>query len=564
MNTMKKYISKLLLALTVSAGLVSCEDFLAEDNKTGLTADGYYGTQEGIEALINSCYTPMRFWYGKEHGITLSDLGTDILTRANGMENPPLALYNSDLNGQNSQLNFYWTRLYSALNTVNTAVGRIPDSPLDDNTKTLRLAEVRFLRAFYLWHIVETWGGVHLSLEEVTSVQFTATRSSVDEFYSQIFEDLQFAMDNLPSTTSQYGRVTKPAAEAFAARMHLTRGNYTEAANLSKKVIDSYGFALVPNYEELWDIANVRNSEAIWTVNFTSDLILNRELESPDGDILIRDGGNNSHLHYLMTYDQLPGMSRDIENGRPFARFMPTTFLLDLFDEQVDSRYDVTFQTVWYSNKPGTYDIPFSGGDGSKSVTFASGDTAIFATKYPLTDAEKDAMPYTVIDRNRTYNPDGLPKVRDRYISIKKFSEPMRATVAQQQGQRDAFVIRLAEMYMIAAEAELNLGNNAEAVQYFNAVRRRAAYPGFETDMEVAEDALTIDLILDEKAREFVGEQIRWFDLKRTGKLVERVKLHNPDAAANIQPFHNLRPIPQAQLDAISNKDEFPQNEGYL
>src|SRR5690606_31524099 len=332
MNTMKKYISKLLLALTVSAGLVSCEDFLAEDNKTGLTADGYYGTQEGIEALINSCYTPMRFWYGKEHGITLSDLGTDILTRANGMENPPLALYNSDLNGQNSQLNFYWTRLYSALNTVNTAVGRIPDSPLDDNTKTLRLAEVRFLRAFYLWHIVETWGGVHLSLEEVTSVQFTATRSSVDEFYSQIFEDLQFAMDNLPSTTSQYGRVTKPAAEAFAARMHLTRGNYTEAANLSKKVIDSYGFALVPNYEELWDIANVRNSEAIWTVNFTSDLILNRELESPDGDILIRDGGNNSHLHYLMTYDQLPGMSRDIENGRPFARFMPTTFLLDLFD----------------------------------------------------------------------------------------------------------------------------------------------------------------------------------------------------------------------------------------
>jgi len=564
MNTMKKYISKLLLALTVSAGLVSCEDFLAEDNKTGLTADGYYGTQEGIEALINSCYTPMRFWYGKEHGITLSDLGTDILTRANGMENPPLALYNSDLNGQNSQLNFYWTRLYSALNTVNTAVGRIPDSPLDDNTKTLRLAEVRFLRAFYLWHIVETWGGVHLSLEEVTSVQFTATRSSVDEFYAQIFEDLQFAMDNLPSTTSQYGRVTKPAAEAFAARMHLTRGNYTEAANLSKKVIDSYGFALVPNYEELWDIANVRNSEAIWTVNFTSDLILNRELESPDGDILIRDGGNNSHLHYLMTYDQLPGMSRDIENGRPFARFMPTTFLLDLFDEQVDSRYDVTFQTVWYSNKPGTYDIPFSGGDGSKSVTFAGGDTAIFATKYPLTDAEKDAMPYTVIDRNRTYNPDGLPKVRDRYISIKKFSEPMRATVAQQQGQRDAFVIRLAEMYMIAAEAELNLGNNAEAVQYFNAVRRRAAYPGFETDMEVAEDALTIDLILDEKAREFVGEQIRWFDLKRTGKLVERVKLHNPDAAANIQPFHNLRPIPQAQLDAISNKDEFPQNEGYL
>lgn len=561
---MKKNISKLLLVLGLSAGLVSCEDFLAEENKTGLTADGYYVTEEGMEALVNSCYTPMRFWYGKEHGMTLSDLGTDILTRGNGMENPPLALYNSDLNGQNGQINFYWTRLYSALNSTNAAVGRIPNAQTTESVKTLRLAEVRFLRAFYLWHIVETWGGVHLPLEEVTVVQTTATRSSVEEFYAQIFEDLQFAMDNLPATTTQYGRVTKPAAEAFAARMHLTRGNNAEAARLSKKVIDSYGFSLVPTYQGLWDINNIRNSEAIWIVNFTSDLILNRELESPDGNILIRDGGNNAHLHFLMTYDQLPGMTRDIPNGRPFARFMPTTFLLDLFDEKVDSRYNVTFQTVWYSNKPGTYSIPNSSGAGSRSVTYANGDTAIFATKYPLTDAQKDALPYTVIDRNRTYNTNGIPKVRDRYISLRKFLEPKRPTVAQQQGQRDAFVIRLAEMYMIAAEAEMNLGNNSEAVKYFNVVRRRAAFPGKEAQMEVAAADMTIDLILDEKAREFAGEQIRWFDLKRTGKLVERVKAFNPDAAANIQPFQNLRPIPQQQLDAITNKSEFPQNEGYL
>jgi hypothetical protein len=473
-------------------------------------------------------------------------------------------LYNPDLNGQNGQINFYWTRLYSALNTTNAAVGRIPESPLSDELKTLRLAEVRFLRAFYLWHIVETWGGVHLSLEEVTEVQTTATRSSVEDFYTQIFADLQFAIDNLPETSGQYGRVTKPAAEAFTARMHLTRGNNQEASQLAKKVIDSYGFALVDSYEELWDISNVRNSEAIWVVNFTADLILNRELESPQGDILLRDGGNNSHLFYLMTYDQLPGMSRDIENGRPFARFMPTTFLLDLFDETMDSRYHTTFQTVWKSNKPGTYNLPLTTGSETKPVTFAAGDTAIFATKYPLTDAEKDALPYTIIDRNRTYNPDGSPRVRDRYISLKKFLEPTRQTVAQQQGLRDAFVIRLAEMYMIVAEAELNLGNASESVEYFNAIRRRAAYPGHEADMEVEAGEMTIDLILDEKAREFAGEQIRWFDLKRTGKLVERVKLYNPDAAANIQPFHNLRPIPQAQLDAISNKDEFTQNEGYL
>lgn len=557
-----KTINKIFLCSLMGL-LVACADFLDEENKSGLTADGYYVTAEGIEALVNSCYTPMRFWYGKENGIALTETGTDIFTRGNGMENPPVAMYNSDLSGANNPLNFYWTRFYSAVNTTNAAVQRLQDSPLPDNLKTIREAEVRFLRAFYLWHIVETWGGVHFSLEEVTSVQTTANRTPVDRFYEQIFEDLQFAIDNLPQSSDEYGRVIKPSAEAFMARMHLTRGNNAEASALAKRVINNYSYSLVDNYADLWDINNIRNPEIVWHVNFTADLILNRELESPDGDILLRDGGNNNHLFFLMTYDQLPGMLRDIENGRPFARFMPTAFLLDLFDENVDSRFHATFQTVWYANNPGTFNLPLSDGN-TKSVSFQEGDTAIFATKYPLTNNDKDARPYTTIDRNRTYGSDDEPRVRDRYMSLKKFLDPSRATISQQQGQRDAFVIRLAEMYLIVAEAEMNLDNLSEAADHFNEVRRRAAYPGHETEMEVSPGALTIDLILDERAREFAGEQLRWFDLKRTGKLVERVQAHNPDAAPNIRPFHMVRPIPQAQLDAISNKDEFVQNEGYM
>ncbi|HSJ66539.1 MAG TPA: RagB/SusD family nutrient uptake outer membrane protein [Anditalea sp.] len=558
-----KNISYKIFALILALGTVSCAEFLDEDNKTGLTADGYYVTAEGIEALVNSCYTPMRFWYGKENGIALTETGTDIFTRGNGMENPPVALYNSDLSGANAPLNFYWTRLYSALNSTNAAIARIPESPISAALKQVRLGEARFLRAFYLWHIVETWGGVHLSTEEVTRVQTTANRTSVDEFYNQIFNDLEFAIENLPESSNEYGRAIKPVAEAFMARMHLTRGNYAEASALGKKVINSYNFSLVDNYADLWNINNIRNPEIVWAVNFTSDLILNRELESPSGDILLRDGGNNSHLFFLMTYDQLPGMSRDIVNGRPFARFMPTAFLLDLYDENIDSRFNATFQTVWYSNNPGTYNIPLSDGS-SKSVTFAAGDTAILATKYIIPLQQRDALPYNVIDRSRTYGPNGEPRVRDRYMSLRKFLDPARPTISQQQGQRDAFVIRLAEMYLLVAEAEMMTGNLPEAANFFNAVSRRAAYPGMEAQMEVAASDMTIDLILDERAREFAGEQIRWFDLKRTGKLVERVQAYNPDAAANIRPFHMVRPIPQAQLDAVANKDEFKQNDGYL
>ncbi|WP_262915158.1 RagB/SusD family nutrient uptake outer membrane protein [Niabella ginsengisoli] len=81
--------------------------------------------------------------------------------------------------------------------------------------------------------------------------------------------------------------------------------------------------------------------------------------------------------------------------------------------------------------------------------------------------------------------------------------------------------------------------------------------------MQVAASAVTLDYILDERARELGGEQMRWFDLKRAGKLIERVKAHNPDIAANMQSFHILRPIPLAQLNAITNKSEFTQNDGY-
>lgn len=84
-----------------------------------------------------------------------------------------------------------------------------------------------------------------------------------------------------------------------------------------------------------------------------------------------------------------------------------------------------------------------------------------------------------------------------------------------------------------------------------------------ENEMQISENELTIDFLLEERARELCGEQIRWFDLKRTNKLIEYVRLYNMDAKDNIQDYHMLRPIPQSQLDAITNKEEFKQNPGY-
>lgn len=549
MKSVYKYFVPILAVVVLTS---SCEDYLEETNTSGLTADEYYSTVDGIEALVNSCYTTMRFWYSKEDGMALTETGTDLFTRGSGMENPSVALYNSELNGTSRPALFYWNRFYSALNTCNAAIARIGASPLSEELKTVRLAEARFLRAFYLWHIVETWGGVHLSTEEVVGIQETANRTPIDQFYAVIFDDLLFAAENLPATTSEYGRATKPAAEGFLARMYLTRGQNEQAAQYAKNVINNYNFALLDDYSSLWGANPSKSSEIVFAVNFTANLVLDHEMFGPDGtDLTIRGGGNNAHLFFLMTYDQLPGMKRDILGGRPFSRFMPTAHLLDLYDEDTDARYDATFQSVWYSNN-----------SANAPAGMNLGDTAIYATKRIIPATEQSTHNYTTIDRRRTYDTNDRPIVRDRYVSLRKFLDPLRQNISLTSGQRDFYIMRLAEMYLIVAEAE-RTSNPTEATEYFNVIRERAAKPGREAEMRIAPASLTLDLILDERARELAGEQLRWFDLKRTNKLLEKVRLWNPDAADNIQEFHMVRPIPQAQLDAVTNPGEFTQNEGY-
>jgi hypothetical protein len=255
------------------------------------------------------------------------------------------------------------------------------------------------------------------------------------------------------------------------------------------------------------------------------------------------------------------GMQRDILNGRPFCRYMPTKYLLGLYNETIDARYNGSFKTAWICNRAGTYTKKV--GTKTFTVNLALGDTAIFATKYDVSDAIDSTKKYLIVDNSAMFKADSSFNANAMFIQLKKFDDATRPTFNEAQSARDAFVIRLAEMYLIVAEAQMKLGNTTKAAQFVNVVRQRAALPGKQTDMTVTPADITLDFLLDERAREFAGEQLRWFDLKRTGKLVERVQKFNRSAAPYIKSYHNLRPIPQKQIDAVSNKSEFTQNIGY-
>ena len=559
-----KYITTLLL-LTIT--ITACKKHLQEYNPGGVTAESVFTTPAGFESGVSAAYSYNRWIWGKEAGYHLFEAGSDLWMSGVDDPNAELTQYTSGLNPANPVISAIWSRLYSAVNLCNALINRVGGSGLPANTQRIREGELRMLRAWYYHTIVETWGNVHFTLNETQGLITTANKTPVDTFYKHIINDLRIAVANLPNTTPDNGRATKPAAEAFLSKVFLARNQFDSAFFYANRVITQYNFQLQSKYEDLWSMSNQMNREVIWAVNYSSNLTLN-DFSGPANAIVYPGGhprgANNGHLMFLQKYDVRPGMERSIAYGRPFSRYMPSRSLLDLFDETKDSRYFGSFQEVWFSNKatPTTYNRVLTNGT-TVSFTINPGDTAHWVTKQAVSNTFRDSRKYEIFDRNNVYNANGTSRNTSNFVSLKKFLDPTRPSVAEQQSGRDAFIFRLADIILVAAEAKHRLNDNVAAAGLINVVRTRAALPGQAAAMQITAADITLDFILDERARELAGEQWRWYDLKRTGKLLSRITALNPQAAPNIKSHHVVRPIPQTQIDAVTNKNEFTQNPGY-
>ena len=566
-------MKKLIIYFVTILAFSSCSDFLEETNRNAITGDVLYSTPEGFESLVNACYSYSRVWFAKSDGYSLTEMGTDCYTGGGSSAGnaPQLAFYSQDLQGTLPLMDYMWNALYSGLNTCNAAIARAEGAGLSADVVERRLGEVHFLRALYLHLIVETWGGVVLYTDETQTAENTATRSSVEDFYAQIFSDLNIAITNLAGTSiKENGRVTEMAAKALKARMCLYRERYSEAADLAKDVISSSGLSMYDSFAETFAMSNSdgqTNNEAIWWVNYSTDLNLQPHFD--EGEVSPTTGaryGSQAPLMSAMAYWMVGGSGVWVgpDTHAPWVQCLPTIAFLNMFDETIDQRYDATFRTTWLVNSLSSNYTTEYGQQYGVEDGLALGDTAFVFLKTAVTDEYRASKPYQIFDRDDIYDQEGKTVgTRDYFISTYKFADDTRATGWEYDSSRDCFVLRIAEMYLIAAEAELMQGNSSEAVDYINALREKRAIPGHEDDMMISENDLDIVFILDERARELAGEQQRFFDLKRTGKFMERITALNPDAAVNIKSYHQLRPIPQDELDAITNKDEFIQNPGY-
>ncbi len=549
----KNSLKTLGLASAIMLGTASCSDLLKETVVSSISND-YIATTPGFIAATNAAYTPLRSFYATERGLTMSEYGTDIYSAGADGSFKGFHFYDSQLTSSVSILAELWDETYKGINTINAVIDRAPAvTGISDAVKNQRVAEMKYLRAHYYFILVQQFGPLDLRLKETTGPTKTATRATEQAVYKQIEADLLAAIPALENkkASSDYGRATKAAAENLLAKVYLTRASskfaeasdYANAATLCNNVINNYGFKLLADFDQVFDQANQLNDEVVFAVQYTSDPLTNGFVDNQ---------GNKLHLYFGMQYDTQPGMQRDVVNGRPFKRLKPTPYLLNtVFADRVnDTRYKKTFKDTWLSNKPGTYNTTF---DGSKAtVTYKAGDTTIFIPGYEMSLEERKAKKYQVLVPS-LYNFALFP-------TLKKFFDPLRPDMTYENGSRDYFVHRLADTYLMLAEAQFKLGKQAEAVAAINAVRVRAAAAGKAENMKVT--SVDMNLIMEERARELAGEQTRWMDLKRWGNLVERVKLYNSDAATNVRDIHYVRPIPQKQVD-LSENGGFPQNAGY-
>jgi hypothetical protein len=560
---MKKYKYYIIAIISLTIVTFSC-DTLDEEIVSGVTAE-YLDTPDGLDAGVNAAYSYLREWYAQETGCNITVFGTDEFTHGGHGGNWDIDKYGAGLNAENGNFWNLWASFYQAINTCNAVIDRATASEvLTEAEKTPKIAEARFLRAHYYFVLTQMYGDVPLTLEETIGVVTEATRTPQSEVYNAIIDDLEYAVDNLPVSQSDFGRATQVAAKHMLGLVHLTNDNNNAAIPLFESVINDYGLALDPDPLARYNHDNEQHSEILFSVQY-------------DEDPLLTPTGNETHLYFRPWYEvYASGLIRALGHGygRPWIRFRPTGWFLNNFrvngEYDVDSRFIEGFQQVWYYNTE----------DDALPEGAAVGDTAIYLTGEDLTEAEVAAiearLPGVEAGKNfYSWHPNAKGKAwswwtndgtDNNSINIFpvawKYEDNKRPSVNYQEGSRDWIIYSLPDTYLLLAEALVN-SNKTRAAELINAVRTRAAFPGKEAEMVITENDVTIDFILDERSRELFGEQNRWFDLKRTGKLIERYKLYNPEGQINdfIKPYHLLRPIPANQLTRVTN--EMRQNDGY-
>ena len=515
----KNIIYSASVATMLAIGLSACSDSYLDENLFS-----QYGTDvTDVNAkLIGLHYKYAALWgMSSRQGFTgIWQDGTDVGAPGDteGVE-VPFFQYGS-LNAENGGVSFLWENLYSIINSANIIINT---EGVDPAAK----GEAEFFRAYSYNLLVTLWGNVPLITESKAEPRTDFTRTAVSEIDAVITADLNDAIANLPEVgkTATESRINKDCARILAGEAFNRMGKYSEAEAAVSATINSGNYKLIDKRY----------------------------------GVFLADNGDYYRRNWVAAFHKINGMvNADSIGGRGNGRLRLSNYVKYAIYKEGDIRNsNNNIRRILYYNKPGfSTDIYVKDGfrvdegtAGAQKISVKTGDRAYWT----VNDTLNVMYPHTT--KWGGYDPTddfGYALVKDWPI------------------------MRLADAYLLRAEARIMQNNMSGAAEDINVLRDRAfkAYreeTGNATAGAVTAADMSLDFLLDERIRELVGEENRRYTLCRTGKLAERVqmimsKYAEATPSKAITGFdankHCLLPIPLSEIQL--NKDaELQQNPGY-
>lgn len=564
---MKKIKYIIILFIMGLMGACDLNGVLEETPKDFLSPEISYVDRSSFESALANVYLTIRndFYQNKIDFL----FGYDVDMSIGNYNFTTEKMHWNTLNADNSNVKALWQNLYNIIFQANTIIARAEGDNVSwesEEDKNSIVGEAKFLRAFAYHFLGNMWGGVPLNLEETTSAKFDYTRGTRKEVYTQCKKDLEFAVQWMPTVDKlKGGRAPRAAAYHLLSEVNICLEDYDGAIAAASKVIDDPNFHLMTerfgqwtdftfngyNYQGenkpwgdvYWDLFRENNMnwlegnhEAIWNVEFDFDMLGGGNTNTWGGNFALERfwGPNwwqpdiNGSINWL----------KDTLSGRPAGAYQTTNYVeTTLWEYKNDwdrdirnSKYNVQREFYWRNPSSEFYGQLVA----NDNVGWGDGTGAQFFT-----------FPYfqklvTTLHHGAGHSNEGQAQDWGRIF-------------------KDWYIMRLAETYLLRAEAFYRKGDNASAAADINAVRNRAqATPVSASDVD-------LDLILDERARELFVEDFRLNTLMRMGKLSEYLMKYN-DVVINLgyslDDHLNLFPIPSSEIEA--NKEAvLEQNPGY-
>jgi hypothetical protein len=542
------------------------DELLKEVPKDFYSPENSYITSNQFQMAVNNLYFDMRnlMWGISDDSKYAFYYGTDFAYNATNY-----------LPGQLGKLNDYanvmipsdgvvvlpmWTALYTMIKDANVIIDRLdnPACKVPDATKKIFRGESMFFRAFAYRTLAHLWGGVPIILKEVTTPNRDLTRATRDAVYKQCASDLEYGSANLPDIDKvKDGKVSSQVCKHLLSEIYISLKDYDKAITAASAVIDYSGMALMTTRfgakktepgDVYWDLFRNNNQnrtsgnkEALFVIQY---------------DYLNAGSALSANLNrfFVPFYEGLSLGGKTLFAGvtdtkcgrgigwcRPSDYFFYQNWASDFNNDIRNSKYNI-MRDVMIDNPASPYVGKMMVKDGINKM--AGIDTV--RNWFPIITkvARQNDTPSDIYKKNA----DGSP--------MKTIYGEILLTTLAANTFKDEYLFRLAETYLLRAEAQVGKGNATAAAADINIVRARASAK------PITAAQANLDYILDERCRELYCEETRMVTLCRLGKLAERDQKYNPYSGKTIAAHHNLWPIPYTEI-ARNIFGKIDQNPGY-